>query len=296
MNIESLRIFCEVARRRSFTRAATALRITQPAASMAVQSLEKELGQILVDRSHRPPKLTPAGERFYLGARETVDRLDRTVAHLREMDRVVSGSVHVASIYSVGLYHTDEIRRFMETYPRANVRLQYLRPNLVIEAVLRNEATLGLISYPKENRDLGVTAWKEEEMVLVCPVGHRLAQQGSAKLEDLEGENFIAFDADLAIRDQVDAAFRRRRVEVHIVMEFDNIETMKQAIQVGAGISILPEATVASEVRAQSLAAVRLEPSELVRPVGIIWRKDKPLSLAALRFMELLAGVTTGEG
>lgn len=290
MNIDSLRIFREVARQKSFTRAAANLRMTQPAASMAVQNLEKELGHQLFDRSHRPPILTPAGESFYKASRDILDRFDEATAEMQALGAEVVGSVHVASIYSVGLYHTEAIRRFMEQFPKAKVRLSYLRPNLVVEAVLRGEAHLGLISYPKETRELSVIPWKEETMVAVCYPGHRLASRQVVNFTELAGENFIAFDPDLDIRDHVDAMLRRNRVEVRAVMEFDNIETMKQAVQVGSGITILPEATVQAEATAGSLVAVRIEPHELVRPVGIILRKDKPLFLAARKFVEILAG------
>ena len=290
MNIDSLRVFCEVARQKSFTRAASNLRMTQPAASMAVQTLEKELDEILVDRSRRPPQLTPAGQCFYAACRDVLDRLDRTTAEMRALGKEVAGSVTVASIYSVGLYHTDVIRRFMEAHPKANVRLQYLRPNHVLDAVLQGDAVLGFISYPRETRELAVIPWKEGEMVLVCPPSHRLASMKTVNFEDLSGEAFIAFDADLSIRDNVDAVLNRRRVEVRVAMEFDNIETMKQAVQVGAGITILPEATVSQEVKSGSLAAVRFQEAELVRPVGIVFRKDKPLSPAAAKFIELLSG------
>lgn len=296
MNVEGLRVFREVARQRSFTRAAAHLRMTQPAASMAVQQLEKELGRPLVDRSHRPPQLTPAGERFLRGCREILDILDKTLTEIHELDDEVAGVVHVASIYSVGLYHTDSIRRFMELYPKVNVRLQYLRPNLVIKAVLEGEAALGLISYPRETRELAVRPWKEEEMVLVCPPNHRLASAPTAALERIRGENFIAFDGDLVIRKQVDAALHRHKVEVRVAMEFDNIETMKQAVQVGAGVSILPEATVMGEVKSGSLAAVRIDGAELVRPVGLIYRKDRPLSPVVSKFVAILAGPQAEDG
>src|SRR5687768_14749045 len=101
MNIEALRIYCEVARQRSFSRAATDLRITQSAVSQAIQHLEKELDQQLIDRSHRPPQLTPAGEKFYSGCRDILDRFDRTITQMREIESDVVGPVHVASIYSV---------------------------------------------------------------------------------------------------------------------------------------------------------------------------------------------------
>lgn len=246
----------------------------------------------MIDRSRRPPQLTTAGDRFFAGCRDILDILDNTLAQMHELDDEVAGPVHVASIYSVGLYHTSAIRHFMELYPKAMVRLQYLRPNLVLQAVLDGDATLGLVSYPRETRELAVLPWKEEEMVLVCPPTHKLAGLPSASLEQISGENFIAFDGDLVIRKQVDAALHRHKVEVQVAMEFDNIETMKQAVSVGAGITILPEATVMQEVLERSLAAVHLDPPELVRPVGVIYRKDKPLSLVAAKFIELLAGTT----
>lgn len=290
MNIDSLRVFCEVARQRSFSRAAQTLNVTQSAISQTIQALEKELGRQLVDRSRRPPKLTPAGEKFHAGCRDVLDRLDRTIARLRELDNEVSGPVHVASIYSVGLYHGDAVRRFMETYPKAHIRLQTLRPNLVLDAVQRGDAMLGLVSYPKETRQLAVTPWKEETMVLVCPPLHRLATSKKVRLEDLQGEDFIAFDSDLTIRKRIDAALQQHKVTVNVVMEFDNIETVKQAIQNGTGVSILPEATVAASVKAGVLATVGFAKSELVRPLGIVHHKSKPLTLAATKFIELLAG------
>ena len=290
MNVETLRVFCEVARLRSFSRAASELRLTQSAASQAVQSLEKEIGLQLIDRSRRPANLTPPGERFYVSCREILDRLSLAIAEIRELGDEVAGPVHVASIYSVGLYHTNKIRHFMEAYPKANVRLRYLRPNLVTAAVLQGEANLGLTSYPKETRELAVVAWQEEDMVLVCPADHRLAQASSTRFEDLAGENFVAFDDDLVIRDRVDAALHRHKTEVSVVMEFDNIETMKQAIQVRAGVSILPEATVREEVAAGTLVAVPFESGALHRPIGIIYRKGKPLSLAARKFIDVLVG------
>lgn len=300
MNVEALRIFYEVGRHRSFSRAAAELRVTQSAVSQAVAQIEKELEKQLIDRSHRPPQLTPAGERFFVGCKDALERLDRAITQMRELDSEVVGAVHVASIYSVGLYHTDAIRKFMETYPKANVRLQYLRPNLVVEAVRQGEANLGLISYPRESRELAVVPWKEEEMVVVCPPGHRLAAKQIVGLEDLSGENFIAFDEDLTIRRQVDSVLGRK-AEVRVVMEFDNVETMKQAVQIGAGIAILPEACVTHAVAGGTLCAIRLSDGGLFRPVGIIHRRGKPLSRAAATFMELLTGVaiageTNGNG
>ena len=288
MNVDALRIFCEVARQRSFSGAGKKLRITQSAASQAVQNLERELECQLLDRSRRPPRLTVAGERFFEGCRDVLDRFDQTVVRLHELEDEVVGPVPVASIYSVGLYHTDEIRRFMEMYPKASIRLQFLRPNLVVSSVLQGDASLGLVSYPRETRELAVQAWRDEEMVLVCRPDHRLARNTRVHLDELQGEHFVAFDRDLIIRKRLDHVLQKHEVDVQIAMEFDNIETIKQAVQVGAGIAIVPEATVQHAVESGSLAAIHVDPAELVRPLGILYRKSRPLSLAAQRFVQLL--------
>ncbi|QDU62330.1 HTH-type transcriptional activator CmpR [Planctomycetes bacterium Pan216] len=290
MNTEALRIFCEVARQQSFSGAGKKLHITQSAASQAVQNLERDLGRQLIDRSRRPPHLTPAGERFYDGCREVLDSLDRAVNGLKELDHEVAGAVSVASIYSVGLYHTDVIRRFMETYPKATIRLQYLRPNLVVSAVAQDDATFGLVSYPKETRELAVIPWKEERMVLLCPASHRLAKKKKVKLKELDAEPMIAFDRDLTIRKHLDTILDREKVDLRIAMEFDNIETIKQAVEVGAGIAILPEQTVRDSLGKGGLVAVALDSRDMVRPLGIIHRKGKPLTLAAHKFRDLLTG------
>jgi DNA-binding transcriptional LysR family regulator len=111
-------------------------------------------------------------------------------------------------------------------------------------------------------------------------------------MKDLEGQPLVSFDPDLAIRKRIDAALNKHKVEARIVLEFDNIETLKQAIQVGSGVGILPAETVKQAVQVGVLAAVRFEPADLVRPVGIVYRKGKPLSAASLKFIETLIGHT----
>jgi DNA-binding transcriptional LysR family regulator len=290
MNLDSLRVFCEVARQRSFSKAAEKLDVTQSAVSQTVQQVERELSAQLVDRRRRPLYLTPAGDRFFAAARDILDQFDRAVVEIRELENDVVGPITVASIYSVGLYHADAVARFMAAYPRATVRLQYLRPNVVVEAVLGGEATLGLMSYPKPTKDLDVVPWREEEMVFVCPPNHPLAGRKTIRLEEAAEHSVVGFDPDLEIRKRTDAAFRKRKLEPRVVLEFDNIETVKQAVQVGSGISFLPEETVKQAAATGTLAVAKLDPPDLRRPVGIIFRRGKPLSAAAVKFIETLTG------
>jgi DNA-binding transcriptional LysR family regulator len=154
--------------------------------------------------------------------------------------------------------------------------------------VLDGEADIGIMSYPPSARALTVLPLRDEPMAFVCHPSHRLARRAVVHPPDLHGEPFVAFDAGLGIRRAIDRALRARNVRPAIVMEFDNIETIKQAIIIAAGVSLLPRHTVQKEVGVRTLAAVPLAMPELVRPVGIIHRRQKPLTPAALRFVELL--------
>jgi DNA-binding transcriptional LysR family regulator len=176
----------------------------------------------------------------------------------------------------------------MTQWPKVNVRLEYQHPHRVADMVEHDQADVGLISYPKTTRTITALPWREEPMLLVCHPQHRLAVAGVRELSDLDGEKVIGFDASLTIRREIDRVLDQHGVEVDVVMEFDNIETIKRAVEIDAGVALLPEPTVAREVQAGSLAAVRLPTEALKRPIGIIHRRGKELGKAARRFIELL--------
>jgi DNA-binding transcriptional LysR family regulator len=193
------------------------------------------------------------------------------------------------------------LQQFLGQHPKANVRLEYLHPHKVYEAVENDQADLGLVSYPKASRTIKAIGWRVEPMVLVCAPTHRFAKQQSVSLEDVAGEPIIGFDANLTIRREIDRALYEHRSDLRVVMEFDNIETIKRAIEIDAGIALLPAPTVMREVEAGTLAAVPLSTNKLVRPLGIIHRRGKDLGVTVRRFIEMLrsdavprAGQTAG--
>jgi DNA-binding transcriptional LysR family regulator len=201
----------------------------------------------------------------------------------------ISGLVRVAAIYSVGLHDMSRcMQEFMRNHPKAKVRLEYLHPNKVHNAVLNAEVDLGIVSYPVASPDLNVIPLRSEKMVVVCQPQHPLTRHNAVTAEHLQGEDFVGFDRDLSIRKEIERQFRQRGVSVRVVMEFDNIETIKQAVQIGAGISILPEPTVRAETKAGTLAAIRLIAPELKRPIGIIHRQRKVFTPTVGKFVELL--------
>ncbi|HUY36622.1 MAG TPA: LysR substrate-binding domain-containing protein [Pirellulales bacterium] len=289
IQLKSLKVFCDVVRQRSFSRAADANQISQSGASQLVQQLEEGLGVKLIDRSKRPFVLTPEGEVYYEGCRGVVERYFAVEDRVRTLHQEVAGHVRVASIYSVGLHHMNRhLQDFLSQHPKANVRLEYLHPHRVYQSVEDDLADLGLVSYPKSSRTVTAIAWREEPMVLVTSPGHPLANRTRVGLDELNGQTMVGFDADLTIRREIDRVLDLHGAEVRVVMEFDNIETIKRAIEIDAGVALLPEPTVVREVQSGTLAAVPLDTDELVRPLGIIHRRGKELSSTAQRFIELL--------
>jgi DNA-binding transcriptional LysR family regulator len=296
MHIKSLKIYCDNVRHRSFSRAAEENDISQSGASQVVHQLEQRLGVKLIDRSKRPFVLTPEGEIYYDGCRALVERYNALEDKIRTLHEEVVGRVRIASIYSVGLHHMSRyVQDFLSKYPKANVRLEYLHPHRVYDAIENDKAELGLVSYPRSSRTLCAIEWRDEPMVLVCAPGHRLARRATIGFNELDGERLVGFDEDLTIRHEIDRVLALHGVQPNVVMEFDNIETIKRAIEIDAGVGLLPEPTVMREVAAGTLASVRLETDELVRPLGIIHRRGKELSSTARRFIDLLQKAASTE-
>ncbi len=289
MQLETLRLYCDVVRLRSFSRGAALNFVSQSAASQAVQQLERELGVSLLDRSRRPFGVTAQGHAFYSASRELLQAWEKAKAGVAAVQAQIDGTVRVAAIYSVGLHDMSRhMQRFMSLYPNARVQLECLHPHKVVEAVLSDEADVGVMSYPPADRALAVVPLRSEPMAFVCHPSHRLARRRVVMPADLTNENFIAFDPELTIRKAIDRALRQHNVKVRPIMAFDNVETIKQAIMIAAGVSILPRHTVTKEVGIRTLAVVPFGIPDLGRPVGIIHRRQKLLTPTITRFIELL--------
>ncbi len=263
MQLESLKIFCDVVRWASFSRGAAENEVSQSSASQAVHQLEVRLGVKLIDRSKRPLVLTPHGKVYYEGCKELVGRYLEVENRVKAMadDPTVVGTVRVASIYSVGLQHMSQyVRTFGELYPGANVRLEYLHPTRVVESVVSEEAELGLISYPRKWPDLTVIPWRDEEMVLAVHPSHRFAGAGGGRRSaGSTARRSSASTPTCRSGAPSTASCGITTSQVRVALEFDNIENIKRAVEIQAGVAILPAPTVAREVGAGTLVAVRID-------------------------------------
>lgn len=269
--------------------------VSQSAASQHVQEAERRLGVALFDRSKRPLELTAAGKLYAEFCRDVLHREEEFTLALESVKGDVEGTVRVVSIYSTGLSEMGRLQEeFSARYPTAQLHVEYMRPDKVYDAVRNDTADLGLVSFPESTREIAAIPWRNEEMQVAVPPAHPFAQRDAVYPADLNGQDFIGFDEDLSIRRELDRFLRAQGVEVKIVMHFDNIQMIKEAVGLGRGISLLPARTMLAEIKQGRLVAVKLDAPDLVRPVGIVHRKRKKFNRAAQAFLELLVGDGAG--
>ncbi len=289
MHVENFKIFSDLVESQSFSKAAKLNGITQSAVSQQLRSMEKHFNVLIVDRSQKQFRLTREGQKLYDSARELLCLYDKLVSELLEMRKVISGTIHIATVYSIGLHELPPyIKTFLQAYPAVNVRVEYRRSNLVYEDVVHNAVDLGLVAYPVRMRQLEVLPFHEDRLVVICSPNNPLASRASLRVEELAQHRFVGFDQDIPTRKATDLFFREQRLEIEPVMEFDNIETVKRAVEIDAGIAIVPSATIANEIEQGLLHSLTIEGHQLARPLALIHRKGRVLTPAMKKLIHLL--------
>jgi LysR family transcriptional regulator, transcriptional activator of the cysJI operon len=297
MHIENFKIFSDLVESQSFSRAAKLNGVTQSAVSQQLRAMEKHFNVLIVDRSQKQFRLTREGEQLFDHSREILYRYEKLVAELQEMRKVVSGSIQLSTVYSIGLHELPPyLKSFMQEFPDVNVHVEYRRSNMVYEDVLHNSVDLGLVAFPSAIRQLEIIPFQEDRLVLICPPSHPFAKRRLVGLQELVGQPFIAFDADIPTRKAIDVVFREAGLDIEPVMEFDNIETVKRAVEIASGIAIIPQTTIQNEVRQGLLCAVQIKGKPINRPLAIVYRRGRVLTPAMKRFIATLTGKQfTGE-
>jgi DNA-binding transcriptional LysR family regulator len=293
VQIETLKIFCDLVETKSLSRAAERNFVTQSAVSQQVRGLEERFKRRLLERTRggREVGLTEDGEVFYQESRQIVAAYVHLEERMRTLTGTVSGTVHVATVYSIGLHELPAvIRRFMAEHPEAKIDLEYSRTTRIVRDVLAGTVELGVVAYPEKKRGLTIVPLGGDRLVLICPPGHPLAKHKKLRARDLNNQDFVLFERDIPTRRAVDRILRAHGVSVKRVAEFDNIETIKRAVEVGIGAAIVPSPSVIDEARTGSLAVVALAEPEWTRAVGVIYRSDRTLGTAAKKFIQLLKG------
>jgi DNA-binding transcriptional LysR family regulator len=282
MQLESLRMFCDVVETGSFSRAAQLNHVTQSAVSQQIRALETRYEQRLLSRSARQVTPTPAGERLFRGCKEILSRFAEVESEIREQASEVSGACNISTIYSVGLHELQNLQRqLLKTHPKVNLRLNYRRSDQVYDDVILGAADLGLVAYPQPRAGVDVIPFREDKLAVVFPPNHPLAGKQKVSMAAIASSPFIAFDREAPSRRGIDKLFRDKGLELNPSMEMDNVETIKRAVELGLGVSVLPMPTVKPEVALGTLVARPFSEGAFTRPIGILVRKGKYLARAA---------------
>ena len=289
MHIENFKIFSDLVESQSFSRAAKMNGITQSAVSQQLRSMEKHFNVLIVDRSQKQFRLTQEGGRLYDSAKEILHLYEKLASELQEMKKVIGGTIHISTIYSIGLHELQPyVKEFLQDFPTVNVRIEYRRSNLVYDDVLQNTVDLGLVAYPVKMRQLEIIPFQEDELVVICAANHPLANRDEIDLTELTEYRYVAFDQDIPTRKATDQVFREIGISLSPVMEFDNIETVKRAVEIDTGIAIVPSTTVTQEVNQGLVHQIKIKGRKLTRPLAIVHRKGRILSPAMKEFIGLL--------
>ncbi len=289
MQIESLKVFCDLTETESFTKAAQINGVTQSAVSQQISSLERNFKSLLIERSKKKFRLTREGQVLYDYSKQIIQTFDALHSKLQEIKDIISGTIRVATIYSIGLHDLPPyIKRFLKDYPTVHVHVEYRRSNQVYEDVLGNVVDLGLVAYPQKDAKLEIVPLRKDPLVLICHPHHPFAKQKTIRLKSIAGQKFVGFEPDIPTRKALDKILREHGVEVTNVMEFDNIETVKRAVEIDAGISIVPSGTIQQEISKQTLASVDLDDADFFRPLAAIYKKNKVLSPAMRQFLTII--------
>ena len=298
LNLETIQLLCDLVETGSFSRAAEKNFLSQSAVSQRLRALERDFGQTLLDRGQGRGTVTPtdAGRLLYEGAKRLLREAGALEAQIRGLSDEVAGTVRVATVYSVGLHALPpRLKPFLAAQPRVNVHLEYRQTSEVYQDVAAGTIDVGIVACPTPRRDIEAIPFAEEDMALVCAPEHPLAQQSSVALRDLDGLAFIGFADDIPTRKLVDDHLRAAGARVRLVTTFDNIETIKNLVEIGSGVSLLPADTVRREVGAGTLAAVPLAPADAFRrPTGLLVKKTTTRRAAVRAFVEAMRDGPSG--
>lgn len=288
MELQQLRGFFEVARQGSFTRAADKLFLTQPAVSQQIKALEEELGQSLLERGRKGVRLTQAGEALFRRVRSVLGELAAARAELEEMGTHVRGRVLLATSDTNCTYVLPPVLgRFRERFPEVEVDIRNKMSSEIGQLVLADEIDFGLATLPIRDRGLSTEPVFERSDVWICPAGHPLSRRKAVRPATAGRYPLLALERGSQSRSLLDAVLRGAGTTPAIVMELGSIEIIKRFVEIGFGVALVPQVSLADEVAAGRLAAVGARGVPR-RSVGLVRHRGRPPSSAAAALMELM--------
>jgi DNA-binding transcriptional LysR family regulator len=299
MQIETLKIFCDLVETKSFTRTAERHGVTQSAITQQLWALEREFKSVLVLRSllrsRKTFQLTPEGEVCHQYCLEIARLTVEMGKRLQQAKDTSAGIIELAACFSIGLHQLPPVLdRFRRDFPAVEVRVRYEHIDRVHELVMENEVDLGLVAYPRRLPGLAIDPFRHERLMLVCHPQHLLAARPAVTVRDLKEQKFVAWK-EIHSSPFLKTIPNNLRHFFKPFHEFNEVEMVKRVVEMDGGIAILPEAVVREEVASQRLAAVPFEDGGYTEPLAVIYRQSWTLSPAMENFIKALKQPEPGE-
>lgn len=288
MEVRDLQVFISVAKHLNYTRAGEEVHLSQPSVSVRIKQLESQLGVKLFEQLGKKVALTEAGQLLVPYANRVIRAVEDARLAIEELQGLDRGSLRIGASTTPGMYIIPRtIARFKEFHPQIEVHLGIRDTREIEDGVIRNEFDFGFVGGHLAGDEVDVLPWLTDELVLIVPPRHRLASKKIVKRDDLVNEKFIGRESGSATRATVSDRLKEWEVQLETVMEMENPESVKKAVQSGLGIAFISKFAVETELKAKALAAVRIPKLAISRELKIVYRKDKHLSRAARAFIEI---------
>ncbi len=290
MELYPLKVFLAVATEKSFSRAAEKMLRTQPAISLAVQRLEAELGEKLIDRSATPPILTDAG-RIVADYARRFENLEADLQNaLTELRDNSAGRLVIGANESTSLYLLKHIEGYRRTYPKVKVQVRRSLSSKIPTQLIDGDLELGVVSYDPEDDRLVTQVIYQDRLCFVVSPHHRLAKRDRVSISELGMETFIAHNVLSQYREFVIREFQRNKVHLNMDVEMPTVETIRLMVQRNEGVAFLPKMCVEQDIEAGLLHTVSVPELELERHIRLVYPARRALSHAARAFLELVRG------
>jgi DNA-binding transcriptional LysR family regulator len=287
MDLDQLHTFLEIVRLKSFSKAAQTCYRTQPAISAQVRQLEQELSTTLFERLGTKISLTIAGRIFAEYAEQILALRRRAQDAINELEKVPRGELLIAANEATCIYVLPRVfAEFKKQFPNVEILVDRSYGSRVVQAVLDNLADFGITQLPVQEKKLQIVKIHSDEIKLIVPADHKFASHEKVTARQLVGEQ-ILLPKTGTTRARLNTWLDAVHDDLAISMELDSTEMIKRFVMANLGLSFLAASHCEEEVAAHKLAAVSLAPEPMIRRVGLIYRRDKSLSKAALGFIQV---------
>jgi DNA-binding transcriptional LysR family regulator len=288
MEFYPLHVFLTIATEKSFSRAAEKLLRTQPAVSLALQRLELEMGEKLIDRSAKDMVLTDAGQTVLEYARRFENlrqEMENALAELRDNS---AGRLAIGANESTTLYLLGHIERYRHLYPKVKVQVRRSLSSKIPGELIDGNLELGVISYDPGDARLVSSVLYTDSLVFIVSPRHPFASRKSVPIAELGSETFIAHNVVSPYRDVVVREFQRHKVPLNMEVEMPTVETIRRMVADNQGVAFLPRMCVERDLEQKTLCEVKVKELQVERKIRLVYPSRRALSHAARAFLDVV--------